>query len=402
MATPDYDAYATKVRADFERIAANLLDLDADPATKLLQTGGLTGKSAERAKAATDALARMWTVLPALRAQLDLADEERAKGRKADQALLEKILSGDSVVIDTASVPAAKRSALGTATQTTAVSEAEAMDIQIEDYATAGDTIGAIGAAWRDGLHIVDEARVTLTGFDPAIGGFPQADYARRLVDQTTSVAAGDPLALGDQLAPLRTAVDAAKKAYAEVVARRDNLVGEIDSASAQLKRIDDLVRSGANSLDLAREKIADPAGLLAPLDPADVLDAPGRGLTAWLERIRATAQTEWKAAVNGLDAWRRVADGTEVAARQIADANRRPLDERNELRGLLQGLSAKAASRGLAEDRKLSAAHKAAKDLLWAAPCDLAASKDAVSAFAETLDRALQRASRPTGGTDA
>ena len=176
----------------------------------------------------------------------------------------------------------------------------------------------------------------------------------------------------------------------------------EIDSASAQLKRIDDLVRSGANSLDLAREKIADPAGLLAPLDPADVLDAPGRGLTAWLERIRVTAQTEWKAAVNGLDAWRRVADGTEVAARQIADANRRPLDERNELRGLLQGLSAKAASRGLAEDRKLSAAHKAAKDLLWAAPCDLAASKDAVSAFAETLDRALQRASRPTGGTDA
>jgi hypothetical protein len=390
----DYDAYAQKVRADFERVAANLVDLDGDPATKLLQAGGLAGGTAERAKAAQAALARMWTVLPALRAQLDAADEERSKGRKADEAVLEKLLAGPSVVIDTTAVPAAQRSALGTATHTTSLTVAQAMDQLITDYTTAADTIHAIGAAWREGLGQIDQARVALTGIDPALGPLPQADHARRLLDRASAVAATDPLGLTNELGGLGTAIDAACAAAAEVARRRDGLLDDIEVARGQLRRIDDLVRRGANGLDAARAKIANPAGLLAPLDPAEVLDAPGRGLGPWLARIAASAAAEWRAAVNGLDAWRRVADGTETAARQIAEANEAPVTERNELRGLLGGLAAKAAARGHAEHPELAAAHRAARELLWSAPCDLAASRRAVDAFTAALDRIT----RPSG----
>ena len=382
MAPVDLIAWAVKVRADFDRISANLVDLDADPTVKLLQAGGLSGRSAAPAAAAIEALDRMWMILPLVRSQLDAVDEERAKGRRSDESVIRRLLQTAVVEIDTAYVPAAQRQATAAATRTTALTIADAMNVLVADYGTAADVVGRIGAAWRDGVPLVDQARLEIEGLETDIGAFPEAATARAALEAASIAAGTDPLLLEERIPPLRQALEAAQTARRTLVARRDGLLGELDDAAARLAVIDQTVRDGAVALDATRTKIADPAGLLAPLDPIAVLDTAPRGLTPWLARLRATAVTDWRAAVNGLVAWRNVAEGTAAAAEQIRTANEAPLTRRNELRGLLGGLAAKAAAAGRAEDPTLARLHREARELLYTAPCDLGAAEAAVNAL--------------------
>ena len=57
-------------------------------------------------------------------------------------------------------------------------------------------------------------------------------------------------------------------------------------------------------------------------------------------------------------------------------------LDRRDELRGLLDAYRARAARFGAIEHLELEALHDRARELLWTAPCDLAAAADAVTGY--------------------
>ncbi|MCC6437579.1 MAG: hypothetical protein IT196_21295 [Acidimicrobiales bacterium] len=388
MVAADLLDWARRVRADFDRLSADLVDLDADPTVKLVQVGGLAGSSAAPARAAAEALERLWSLLPSVRSQLDQVDEEAGKGRKADDARVRHLLNDPIISLDTATVPASLRVATGAAGRAGALTVADAMNLMVADYAVAADVVGRIGAAWREGLPLVDSARFQIDALVADIGPFPEADAARAAVEAATAAAATDPLQLGSLLPPLRAALDAAERAQATLQARRSGLRAELDAAAEQLALIDRTVRDGAVALDAARQKIADPQGLLAPLDPVSVLDAPPRGLRPWLERVGAMAHADWRAAVNGLVAWRAMADGVEASAVQILSANSAPVTRRNELRGLLGGLAAKAGAAGRAEDPNLSRLHRAARDLLSVAPCDLPAAAQAVDAFRAAVNR--------------
>jgi hypothetical protein len=376
--TAELVRWAQQVRADLDELGACLVDLDADPATALVQAGGLEGRTASAAQQANEALARAWALLPAIRRQLDAADEERAKGRRADGKRMEELLTGPTVVL--------------TVPHPATLSVRDAMAQLVADHAAAAGVIGRIGAAWRDGLAAVDGARFRFDRLDGTIGPYPEADTARLALEEATGVAARDPLALGELAPGVVAAVDAAVAAHGVLVARRDRLGDDLAAAAADLARLDDTIRAGAVALGAAREKIAGPEGLLAPLDPVAVLDAGPRALRPWLDRIRALPASEWRAAVNGLAAWRTVAEGATTAAERVVAANRRPVERRNELRGLLGGLAAKAAARGRAEDPALAELHRAARELLWRAPCDLPAAAAAVDAFADAVTRGEPR----------
>jgi hypothetical protein len=65
----------------------------------------------------------------------------------------------------------------------------------------------------------------------------------------------------------------------------------------------------------------------------------------------------------------------------------RATLDRRNELRGLLQAYRDKAGQRRLAEDPRLEPKYRAAKDVLWSAPCDLTAAEPLVAAYTDAVN---------------
>ncbi len=73
-----------------------------------------------------------------------------------------------------------------------------------------------------------------------------------------------------------------------------------------------------------------------------------------------------------------------------LAEARRRyqqPLDDRDDLRGLLQSFRDKASAHGLGEDAELEPLYRRAESLLWAAPCDLAAARPLVDQYVEAVN---------------
>ena len=380
MSTAELYRWSLQVRADLDRLGGQLLDLDGDPTTKLVAAGGMTGSSAAPSDAATAALDRLWALLTAVRGQLDTVEQQRAKGRKADEGLVARSLTDPVIEVDPGL-------GLGRLTM------AGAMNRMTADYATASEVIARIGGAWRDGLPLLDQGRVRLEQLRADLGSFPESDRAAEALARSDAAAATDPLLLGETLGPLRQALDVTDAAAGNLQARRMELPGQLHDAAELLARVDRMIREGSVALDETRAKITAPAGLLAPLDPAALLDDPTRGLGPWLERLRIAARTDWRAAVNGLAAWCRLAEGISATAEQVLVANRAPLERRNELRGLLDALAVKAAAAGRAEDPGLSALHERARALLYVAPCDLDAAATAVDGFGRAI---APRTTRP------
>ena len=85
---------------------------------------------------------------------------------------------------------------------------------------------------------------------------------------------------------------------------------------------------------------------------------------------------------------WTRLASELDLLDRELAtvtagfrEAERAAvaaMAKRDELRGLLGAYKAKAARLGAAEDADLAERYDRARDLLWTAPCDLAAAEAA------------------------
>lgn len=63
------------------------------------------------------------------------------------------------------------------------------------------------------------------------------------------------------------------------------------------------------------------------------------------------------------------------------------PLRERDELRGLVEAFHDKAGESGLGEHPDLDPAYRAAKDVLWSAPCDLAMARELVHGYVAMIN---------------
>ncbi len=73
-----------------------------------------------------------------------------------------------------------------------------------------------------------------------------------------------------------------------------------------------------------------------------------------------------------------------------LAEARRRfqqPLDDRDDLRGLLQSFRDKADAHGLGENSELEPVYRQAEALLWAAPCDLVAARPLVDRYVAAVN---------------
>ena len=84
-----------------------------------------------------------------------------------------------------------------------------------------------------------------------------------------------------------------------------------------------------------------------------------------------------------------------------LAEARHRyqqPLDDRDDLRGLLQSFRDKAAAHGLGENRDLEPLYRQAESYLWAAPCDLAEARPLVDRYVVTVNTMIASAVAPGG----
>jgi len=84
-----------------------------------------------------------------------------------------------------------------------------------------------------------------------------------------------------------------------------------------------------------------------------------------------------------------------------LAEARRRfqqPLDDRDDLRGLLQAFRDKADAHGFGEDAELEPMYRRAQSVLWAAPCDLAAARPLVDGYVAAVNAKISSRVSPGG----
>ncbi|MCM3926490.1 hypothetical protein ND748_33075, partial [Frankia sp. AiPs1] len=185
--------------------------------------------------------------------------------------------------------------------------------------------------------------------------------------------------AAGEALAPAVDAVAALARAH-------DHLAEDLAAAEALLAQVIEAAQTGERRAREAMERVLGHAdGLLRLSD--GWFDAPRRGLRPWLDRLSTAGEAgDWRLVAYGLPAWRRAAQATLATATTIAETNAAPVRRRDELRGLLRALRAKAGRTGLLESVALETHYAPALAALGSAPIDLDRAEKLVRAYADAL----------------
>lgn len=349
-------------------IGEDLFDLDADPSTALLgnDPDRYSGRTAELVGTATSDLADLWGVWNEIRSRLERMRELIDAGQVAEAASLFPLVA-----------TVGSRSFDSVRSMATWLEEAIPRIRSVAgDLAAALVESGAHLEAARTAISVMEERALGL-------GLRADADLvdARRVLTRSEQLAATDPLAFDP--ASLEDVVRRARSRLDEATAERDAIDQRLHDGLGLITRLAALIPEGAAALERTRGKILDPVGLLQPLDAASVLDDPRSGLRPWLTRIRgAHDRGELRPVLAGLDRWETVAGAHLANAIAVRDANAGPLRRRDELRGLLAALRARAAAGGLAEDATATELHRAAREALYVAPCPLALAEERVEAY--------------------
>ena len=373
------------------RASSSLVELEDHPGHRLLAPGGFTGVSAQRREQTLATVAELHRDLALYRAAVAAAREARGtRSRPTAEELTaaHRALHDDTVTVSEEAVPLQRRGLLGPTSQVTRTSADALLARMTAAFDAATAVVAAVAAVWDAVAAQLEPLEAEVAGLR-AEGASAGLDALAERLQALRSAVLTDPLAHTGTTTPVDHAavVEVAEglvgvhTTFVRSRALRTGLEGRVAALTA---RVDALAAREADVGAVAaevRRAIAPTPGLPVPQRRAPGLRAAVRDAHAGARADRwDDAAAGFAAADAGLDAaTRRAEEDHEVLAGL--------LDRRAELRGRLGALRAKASARGRSEDLALDELHTRARDLLWTAPCDLAAATVAVRAYQRALE---------------
>ena len=381
-------AKAAEAIGQRDAIQANLLELDGSFGKRMLDGVTLSGQTKERWEAASATLADLWLTFTAYSGIIDRL-AELTQGRRPSQKdipELTELLTGRSVSLTQAPAPLARRDLADTGRRELTLTGA--VTAMRRAFSAVTEVTAAAEAVWHDTAGRLDGVATELATARRLLAGLSDDGLAARLADAESSLATqraalnSDPLALwredrADTSAAGRLAQ--ATAALAAEIAALDRLRREARDRIGQLRAQADTARGARQDAAAAWQRATARITGVPPLPP-DAAAPPLDNLTALADAGR------WRQLAAELD---RCESALTNAITQIHDAERSAvaaIGHRDELRGLLDAYKAKAARLGSAEDPDLTARYEYARDLLWTAPCDLAAAAGAVTQYQQAI----------------
>ncbi len=383
-------AAARAAAAERDTIQANLLELDGSFGKRLLAGATLAGESRTSWDTASAALAGLWEMFTAYSAVIDRATEVLdAPGRVPPARVSEaaSLLSGPSVLLTRAVAPLNQRELTsGGQAQLTLAATVREMRGQFSAVTTVVSAAESVWNEISDGIRVltieIETARRQVAGEAELTGALTEAQTG---LGDLRGLLNTDPLALWrggsvdttwlDRLREQTAAVTAQVAELARIRSDADQRIAELTAAVAAVQQAS-LDASAARQR--ASERISVPtSGSLPNVS----------GFASRLDGLRSL-----KAAAR----WTRLAAELDALAREAAEATKQCKDaeqaatglvqRRNELRGLLDAYRAKAGGLGAAENAELDQRYQQARDILWSAPCDLAAAAAAVNGYQQAV----------------
>ncbi len=408
MLTRDQAGAAVKAAvAERDANQPNLLARHSSFGKQLRAGARLTGDTKRRWDTTAAMLATLWQLYSAYSAVVDQAAEATARHLGTRElAALSALLTGRSVQLASGPAPLAGRDLADPGREDLTLATAVAR--MRGAFGTVTEVVAAAEQVWTEVAGRLDVAgaelaRVTslaVTLGDEALTGNLAAVQGRlaRLRDTLNS----DPLALWlGHSGASRPGPNHPGLGHATVdTSGADRLHQEVAAAAG---RVDELVRVR----DGARQRIA---GVTAAA--ATARSAREDAVAAWQQagaKIAAGALPPEPVGLADLSArlaglgpllasgrWTRLASELDLLDRELATATASfkeaeravvaAMAKRDELRGLLGAYKAKAARLGAVEDPALAERYDRARDLLWTAPCDLAAAEAAVAGYQQAV----------------
>jgi hypothetical protein len=412
MAPAGNDGIILELAAWQDRLAVvsrNLSEINALPALQRIKArlraapDFYVGDTASRVSDAIAALDDLWKDYLLLNALIDQADAlRRQSGIFHDhESEIRELLHGRSITLPVARVPLADRDLLASAERADKVTPDELLAAMNALFALAKDTILALEEAEtrsRKRLDAILGVAGQLAGRASALGF--DATQIAAIASPLEALSAGltaDPLGAATKLTACEDALAAWHAQVESAERERDALTAAFAVAAAHLDELRQLARQAQEAYESRSAKIAGQSVLARPAEPAVIAQ-----FGVWLDALDASRKRgEWRAPRDGLEKWSAACATRLEAERRTLAANRAPLEARDELRGRLKALRAKAdahTARGTDIDAKAAARlADEARDVLYSQPADLQKAAALLSAYEAAINLAIRKTSRAT-----
>jgi DNA-binding transcriptional MerR regulator len=362
----------------------NLLDLYDLPAYQRLSGVGnppsnVTGITQQQASTALTAIDRLFEHLELFNHQIDRAKKLRRELPSlfiSDRQLqeIEHLLTGISIELPSIQTPLAERGLISNNQQSRSISLATLLERMIIAFAIARDTFVAVEKAWTEleaklitthqSLVALQQLAQNLQVVAPPSLTTAQANFTNLQLQIDR-----DPLAIDrvftQDITPL---IDTARQELATLAQQRQQLQTDFAAAPQSLQQLKQLNQDSIAADTESQSKIRHSLPTISPLPAAEIAE-----MEQWLERLTTKFAAGIVAPVRvGLSNWTNKMQAYTTAAEAALRANRLPLDTRQELRGRLDALTAKALAKGKAEDPVLTDLATQAREVLYSSPTEL------------------------------
>jgi hypothetical protein len=349
MTLSDIDADLALWRKNLSAAAQNLMDLHDMPTYhRLAGSNGapkvaLEGVTAERVYPALDEMGKLLQYFDTLQDTIDRAGKMRQEVSPffgSDQKLreIEHLLRGKSVRLPAVTVPIGHRTLAASGDNVECVTPAELMNAMSRSFTVARDVVVAVDSAWEKLGTELGACHET----------FP-------VLEQLRLRAEADPLG----------ALDPVLEQIQRFTTLRVGILSGLAAAHKKLKELTDLHRE---SVACWEDRCAKVTCTTEPVPPQNGAQAAAFG--EWLGRLEEKFHGGMLDPIAvGLKSWNKAAGEFVSNEGAALKANRAPLLERNELRGRLEALKAKARALGYVEHSELTRLADEAAKLLFQRP---------------------------------
>jgi hypothetical protein len=380
----------------------NLLDLYDLPAYQRLSGMGnppsnVMGITQQQASTALTAIERLFEDLELFNRSIDRARRLRKELPSLfinDSQLLEieQLLTGMSIQLPSIQTPLAQRDLVSANQQVRAISLAELLDRMSAAFVIARDTFVAVETTWEELESQLITTHQSLAQLQQLaqklnIATPPALITAQAKFNDLQFQIDRDPLGINRafvrEIAPL---INNSRHELETLDRQRQQLQADFATAPQLLQQLTQLNQDSIAAHTESQSKIQHSLPTIAPLPVAEIVE-----LELWLERLVAKYTAGIIAPVRvGLTNWSTKIQAYTIAAESALTANRLPLDRRQELRGRLDALAAKALAKGKAEDPVLTDLGTQARQVLYRSPTDLNLAIDLVRKYEQAVNQRL------------
>ncbi len=303
---------------------------------------------------------------------------------------LEQLLIGASIQLPLVQIPLAQRSLLTASASATAIAPDQLLAAMNNAFQVARDVVLAVDEAWMRLELKLATATLEIQSLNQLANSL-QASNPLELAAAQQAIAAlsdqieHDPLGVTTDFEQRILPLIAQARSTLEQLAQQQQQVQDgLATAHQLLQQLAALNQQAIAAFAESQAKVVDHSALQVPLAP-EHLDA----MHQWLTRLETKSSEGLLHPVSiGLTNWTTKMKAYLAAEEKAIATNRQPVQARQELRGRLEALKAKALARGLIEDNTLSDLAEQAKQLLYTRPTPLDKAAELVRQYEQRLNQ--------------